>query len=78
MALGSGGFESVLCSKPLDVLLHRGFLALDRFDQFKLSAAAVEVVRGTMDAEIGVTPQIVREETKAEFEADQFAGESDV
>src|SRR5512138_2734787 len=57
-------------------LLHGNLLLLDGFDEFELGAAAVEVVAGPMDAEIGIAAEKVREKTNADLERDQLAGKS--
>src|SRR5579859_2514252 len=46
--------------RSINVLLHRFFLALDRFDQLELGAAPVQVMRGPMDSEIGISAQKIR------------------
>src|SRR5262249_28288011 len=77
------GRANVLAKRPRIIsdrvgeLLHRLFLAVDALGQLKLGAAAIEVVVGAMDAEIGVATQIVGEEADADGEGDEFAGKGD-
>ena len=52
-------------------------LAFDGFHEFELGAAAVQVVVGAMDAEVGVAAEEIGQETKADFERDQLAGKGD-
>src|SRR5437899_9250238 len=56
-------WSSDVCSSDLeiiDVFLHRPFLPFNRFDESKLSAAAVEVMTRAMDAEIGIAAKKIR------------------
>ena len=62
----------------VDEFLHHFFLALNRFDQFELGAAAVEVVCRPMNPEVSVAAQIIRKETEAYFKSDQFARKGNV
>src|SRR4051812_34767989 len=64
-------------SNPIHELLHGLFLFLDGFDEAELRAAAVEVVPGPMDAEIGVARQMVGQKPDANGEGDELAGKGD-
>ena len=67
--------QKMMLLECLDAFEHRLFLPLDGFDQFELGAAAVEVVVGTVDAEIGVAAEEIGQETEADLEGDELAGE---
>ena len=58
--------------------MHRALLALDRFDQFELGAAAIQVMPWPVDAEVGVAAEVIGQEAQTDFEGDEFAGECDV
>lgn len=59
------------------MLLHRLFLAFDRFRQLELSSAAIEIMARAVDAKIIIPAQKIRQEAKADFKSDQFARKSD-
>src|ERR1051325_9195376 len=65
-------------SQPIHIPLHRGFLALDGFDQLELRAAAVEVVAGAMGAKISVAAQKIRQEPHAKLESNELSRKGDV
>jgi hypothetical protein len=49
-----------LCLQTIDKFLHCLLLAFNGFDQFELGSAAVKIMSGPMNPEIGVTREIVR------------------
>src|SRR5689334_22987006 len=53
-------------------MTHALLLLLNGLDQTELGAAAIEVVSGTMDLEIGVTGQEIGEKASADFQGDEL------
>ena len=62
-------------SDRIRVFLHRGFVTLDALDEADLGSGAVEVVSGTVDAEVDVTVDKVGQESETDCEGHQLAGE---
>ena len=58
--------------------VHSVLLGLDRFNQFELGSAAIEVMAFAMHLVIRIARQIVRQESDALLEGDQFTGEGEV
>jgi hypothetical protein len=59
-------------------LSHRRGVFLDTAHEGELRAAAVEVVAGALDAEIGVALEVVGEEAQAGLVREELAGEAEV
>ena len=65
-------------AQAIDISLQLVVLILDRLDKRELRAAAVEVVLGTVNLEVMVAVEVVREKADAAFERHQETAEGHV